>query len=82
MWVTTSQAPGDEDEICVQINQEVRQEVNQGVHVLMSSFNYRDLIIGGPWVTVNNDSNNDGFSATAVSEMHYESMYILLYILL
>ena len=49
-------APGDEDDVCVEpvSNQEI----------LMASFNYRNLLerVGSPWVVVNQDNNNDGFS--------------------
>ena len=67
---TTGQAPGDEDEECVMdvVNEEV----------LMSSFNYRNLVPDidlapeAPWSVVNNDTNNDNLpfaSTTTVSEI-------------
>ena len=65
---TTGQAPGDEDERCLQdvVNEED----------LMSSFNYRNLVPSvngvGPWTVVDDDNNNDGLtftSATTVSEI-------------
>ena len=64
---TTGQAPGDEDERCVEdvVNEED----------LMSSFNYRNLVPrnGGPWTVVDDDDNNDnlmfGSSLTTVSEI-------------
>ena len=67
---TTGQAPGDEDESCVEdvVNEEV----------LMSSLYYRNLVPDvvlapeAPWSVVNNDSNNDNqpfASLTTVSEI-------------
>ena len=50
-----SQAPGDEDDVCVTIN-------NPGVNqeILMHSHNYRDLTArGGPWIVVDEDDNNN-----------------------
>ena len=65
---TTGQAPGDEDDVCLEdvVNEEV----------LMSSLYYRNLISGdeAPWTVVDNDSNNDGLpfaSRTTVSEMRF-----------
>ena len=57
----TGQAPGDEDNICLQ---DVLNEED-----LMSSFNYRNLVQdrGGPWTVVNNDDNNDAFTSTSVT---------------
>ena len=55
---TTGQAPGDEDDVCLQdvVNEEV----------LMSISNYRNLLQGvsdvGPWTAVNDDDNNDGLT--------------------
>ena len=66
---TTGQAPGDEDEVCLEdvVNEED----------LMSSFNYRNLVTSiisgmGPWTVVDDDSNNDNIpftSITTVSEL-------------
>ena len=63
---TTGQAPGDEDDVCLEdiVNEEV----------LMSSLYYRNLVSGngGPWSVVNIDNNNDGLpfgSRTTVSEI-------------
>ena len=63
---TTGQAPGDEDERCLEdvVNEED----------LMSSFNYRNLVPsrGGPWTVVNDDNRNDGLtfsSRTIVSKI-------------
>ena len=68
---TTGQAPGDEDEICLRRLVDIANE-----EVLMSSFNYRNLVPRysgvGPWTVVNDDNNNDGLtfsSVTTVSEM-------------
>ena len=69
---TTGQAPGDEDERCLEdvVNEEV----------LMSSFNYRNLVPSngnpGPWTVVDDDDNNDGLtfaSDTTVSEILFLS---------
>ena len=50
---TTGQAPGDEDERCLEdvVNEEG----------LMSSLTYRNLIssMGGPWTVVDDDNNID-----------------------
>ena len=63
---TIGQAPGDEDERCLEdiVNEED----------LMSSFNYRNLLRsnGGPWTVVDDDNNNDNLtfaSVTTVSEI-------------
>ena len=70
---TTGQAPGDEDEICLLVRL-VDRVANE--EVLMSSFNYRNLVPRfsgvGPWTVVNDDNNNDGLtfnSVTTVSEI-------------
>ena len=65
---TTGQAPGDEDERCVEDVTVVNEEV------LMSSFNYRNVVPrnGGPWTVVDDDDNNDNLmfsSLTTVSEI-------------
>ena len=56
---TTGQAPGDEDERCL-------EDVVNSEEVLMSSSNYRNLVEGvtgvGPWTVVNDDDNNDGLT--------------------
>ena len=72
----TGQAPGDEDDVCLQ---DVLNEEG-----LMSSFNYRDLVSsrGGPWTVVNNDDNNDmltSTSVTTVSETRCRSLFVILF---
>ena len=70
---TNGQAPGDEDDVCVQFNTFVNEIV------LMDSLNYRDLV-GGPWIVVDRDDNNDalgGTSSPRVSEINYRSLLIL-----
>ena len=51
-------ASGDADQVCV-IYPFRPSVVNQ--HILMASFDYRNLLesIGGPWVVVDKDGNND-----------------------
>jgi len=62
---TTRQAPGDEDDACVEIHEQLRTFVNQ--KVLMSSFNYRNLLEpNGPWAAV----NVDGDDSSSVSEVY------------
>ena len=53
---TTSQAPGDANEVCV--TSPLRPTVvNQDI--LMASFDYRDLVDDmGPWAVVDLDGNN------------------------
>ena len=68
---TTGQAPGDEDDLCLELSLE--DVVNE--EDLMSIANYRNLLPsrGGPWTVVNDDMNNDGltfFSVTTVTEIH------------
>ena len=57
-YVYPGQAPGDEDERCLEdiVNEED----------LMSSFNYRNLLTsgGGPWSVVNDDNNSDNLPLT------------------
>ena len=74
---TTGQAPGDEDGVCLYLQDVLNEEV------LMSSFNYRDLVAsrGGPWAVVNNDDNNDAFtstSVTTVSELRCTALFVIL----
>ena len=65
---TTGQAPGDEDNFCLEdvVNEEI----------LMGSLYYRNLVSGNgaPWTVVDDDNNNDGLtfsSSTTVSEMRF-----------
>jgi len=63
---TTRQAPGDEDAVCVGINEYFRIFVNQ--EVLISSFNYFNLLEpnGGPWAAI----DLDGDDMSSVSEVY------------
>jgi len=62
---TTRQAPGDEDNVCVEINEQFRTFVNQ--KVLMSNFNYLNLLEpNGPWAAV----DEDGDDSSSVSEVY------------
>jgi len=54
---TTRQAPGDKSNICVKINEGLRNFVNQ--KVLMSSLNYHTLFdSNGPWATIDVDGDD------------------------
>ena len=73
---TTGQAPGDEDDICLSMRDFVNEEV------LMSSFNYRNLLINrAPWIVVDNDDNNDNVgmfaSLTTVNKIRFKSLYYI-----
>ena len=59
---TNGQAPGDENQVCVEITPVVNQMV------LMGSFYYIRLLEanGGPWIVVDNDTNNDGMGGSSV----------------
>ena len=68
---TTGQAPGDEDERCLEdvVNEED----------LMSSHNYINLIPStnsvGPWTVVNDDNNNDNSPLTSLTTVRpYHSL--------
>ena len=74
---TTGQAPGDEDDVCLE--DVVKEEI------LMSSFNYRNLVLsrGGPWTVVNDDDNNDGLTfntLTTVSKTYAVQRFALRHI--
>ena len=75
MHATIGQAPGDEDERCLEdiVNEED----------LMSSLDYRNLVRsrGGPWTVIDDDNSNDNLtftSDTTVSKITLLQLSIIL----
>ena len=63
----SGQAPGDESELCSTLLD--RPSFSDQI-VLMSSYNYRNLIENeGPWIVVDEDDNNVGLSTTVSDEI-------------
>ena len=63
----SGQAPGDESEFCSTL---IGRSSFSDQIVLMSSYNYRNLIKNeGPWIVVDQDNNNNGVITTVSDEM-------------